>query len=41
MQTTIDSSTLAGYPAASQDLELALTSGKSEAQTFEKECAPA
>ncbi len=40
MQTTIDSPTVAGYPAASQDLELALSSGRAEAQTFEKECAP-
>ena len=41
MQRTIDSETLAGYPAASQDLQVSLTSGKSEAQTFEKDCAPA
>ena len=41
MQTTIDSPTLAGYPAASQNLELALTGGKSEATTFEQQCAPA
>jgi hypothetical protein len=40
MQTTIDSATLAGYPAASQDLQVSLTSGKAEAQTFEKDCAP-
>ena len=40
MQATIDSSTLAGYPAASQNLELALTSGRTEATTFEQECAP-
>ena len=41
MQTTIDSPTLAGYPAASQNLELALNGGKSEAKTFEQDCAPA
>lgn len=40
MQTTIDSDTLAGYPAASENLELALSSGKAEAETFEQECAP-
>ena len=40
MQTTIDSATLAGYPAASQDLQVSLTSGKTEAETFEKDCAP-
>lgn len=40
MQTTIDSATLAGYPAASQDLQVSLTSGKSEAETFEQDCAP-
>jgi hypothetical protein len=40
MQATINSPTVAGYPAASQDLELALNSGKAEAQTFEKDCAP-
>ena len=41
MQRTIDSATLAGYPAASQNLELALTSGKEQATTFEQACAPA
>jgi hypothetical protein len=41
MQVTIDSPTLAGYPSASQNLALALSSGKSEAATFEKDCAPA
>ena len=41
MQRTIDSPTLAGYPAASQDMNLALTSGQSEAQTFDQECKPA
>jgi hypothetical protein len=41
MQAAIDSPTLAGYPSASQNLEIALTSGKNEAATFEKECAPA
>jgi hypothetical protein len=41
MQRTIDSDTLAGYPAASQDLEQALSSGRAEAATFEQECAPA
>jgi hypothetical protein len=41
MQRTIDSPTLAGYPAASQDLETALTSGQGDVATFEKECAPA
>jgi hypothetical protein len=41
MQVTIDSPTLAGYPAASQSLELALSAGQSEATSFEKECAPA
>ena len=40
MQTTIDSATLAGYPAASEDLGLALSSGKTEARTFEQECSP-
>ena len=40
MQTTIESSTLAGYPAASQNLEIALTSGQSEVENFEKDCAP-
>jgi hypothetical protein len=41
MQRTIDSATLAGYPAASQDLEAAFTSGQGDVATFEKECAPA
>ena len=41
MQRTIDSATLAGYPAASNTLELALNGGKSEAKNFEQECAPA
>lgn len=41
MQRTIDSSTLAGYPAASQDLNAAFTSGQGDVATFEKECAPA
>ena len=41
MQATIDSPTLAGYPAASQNLELALSAGQTEATSFEKECAPA
>jgi hypothetical protein len=41
MQRTIDSPTLAGYPAASQDLEAAFTSGQGDVATFEKECAPA
>lgn len=41
MQRTMDSATLAGYPAASQDLQLAFTSGQSAVATFEKECAPA
>ena len=40
MQTTIDSDTMAGYPAASQNLELALSSGQTEAKTFEQECSP-
>lgn len=40
MQTTLDSPTVAGYPAASQNLELALKGGKAQAQTFDKECAP-
>jgi hypothetical protein len=40
MQATIDSPSLEGYPAASQNLELALSAGKTEAATFDKECAP-
>jgi hypothetical protein len=40
MQTTIDTANLAAYPAASEDLQVTLTSGKSEAQTFEQDCAP-
>jgi hypothetical protein len=41
MQRTIDSPTLAGYPAASQDLETAFSSGQASFATFEKECKPA
>jgi hypothetical protein len=41
MQRTIDSPTLAGYPAASQDLETAFATGQGDVATFEKECAPA
>jgi hypothetical protein len=41
MQRTIDSPTLAGYPAASQDLQLAFASGQSNVAAFEKDCAPA
>ena len=41
MQRTIDSPTLAGYPAASQDLETAFSSGQADFATFEKECKPA
>jgi hypothetical protein len=41
MQRTIDSPTLAGYPAASQDLQSAFSSGRTSFSTFEKECAPA
>ena len=41
MQRTIDSPTLAGYPAASQDLESAFASGQAKVATFEKDCAPA
>jgi hypothetical protein len=40
MQTTVDTANLAAYPAASQDLQVSLTAGKSEAQTFEQECSP-
>ena len=41
MQRAVDSPTMAGYPAASENLQQALTAGKAEAQTFEQECAPA
>ena len=41
MQRTIDSPTLAGYPAASQDLQSAFQSGQAKVATFEKDCAPA
>ena len=41
MQRTIDSPTLAGYPAASQDLQSAFASGQAKVTAFEKDCAPA
>ena len=40
MERTIESETLAGYPAASQNLKLAASAGKDQATTFEKDCAP-
>jgi len=40
MQRTIDSPTLAGYPAASNTLELALNGGRTEAKKFDAQCAP-
>jgi hypothetical protein len=41
MQRTIDSPTLAGYPAASQDLQSAFASGQAKVAAFETDCAPA